>query len=289
MIRSMTGFAKIEKDWEGAKITGEARSLNNRYLEVAVKLPRTDYILEQRLRELVKRYLRRGKVDVTLRWEKPLQGTSEVRINDGVLRQYLTAAGTLKETYGLAGEISLEHALSLKDLFVAEENNVSPEDGLMACCEELMEALTADRAREGALIAGDFQTRLDRVMDNIAVIETRWPDIMKAHEQRLRARLTEVTGGMGVDESRLLQELALYMERSDIAEEVVRLKGHTDHFREIIGHTDAVGRKLDFLIQEMVRETNTIGSKSQDLFTGERVVEIKVEIEKLREQTQNVE
>jgi uncharacterized protein (TIGR00255 family) len=290
MLRSMTGFGKVEKEGEGVRITGEVKSLNNRYLEVAVKLPKADYLLEQKLREVVKRYVRRGKVDVSLRWEKHFQAAAEPHINEAALRQYLVAGRTLQEEFGLQGGLSLEYVLSLKEIFAVEENNAPPDEGLLIdTCEQLMEVLTAEKAREGALIAADFEVRLARVLENLRLIEERWPLTAAAHEQRLRDRLAEVSRGSGIDEPRLLQELALFMERLDITEEILRLTGHTEHFRDLLSSTEALGRKLDFLIQEMVREANTIGSKSQDLFAGERVVEIKVEIEKLREQVQNVE
>jgi uncharacterized protein (TIGR00255 family) len=289
MPRSMTGFAKIEKDFPEGKIVSEARSLNSRYLEMNIRLPRVDYASEQKLRDLVKKHVKRGKVDVTIKWEKASDEIAIPKVNENVVRQYAAMAHDLKEKYGLTGDLTIESVFTLKDVFAYEENNNLPEDALTAACSDLIAALNEERAREGGHIMNDLLGRLDTITASLAEIGAGWPEVIKAHEEKLRGKIAEITQSVAVDESRILQEIAIYMERVDISEEIVRLTGHLENFRSTLASLEPMGRKLDFIIQEMVRETNTIGSKSNDLYINERVIGIKVEIEKMREQVQNVE
>jgi uncharacterized protein YicC (UPF0701 family) len=270
MPKSMTGFAKIETECTEGKLYGEARALNNRYLEINIKLPKIDYTSEQKLRELVKVYVKRGKVDITIKWDKPFNNSGVPKINEVAVRQYISLIDTLKQDYGIKGDLTVENVLAFKDILAYEENNNLSEDMLFLSFENLLK-------------------RLDEIASNIEEIETRHPFTAKAHEERLRDKMLEVTQCSSIDEVRVLQELAIYIERVDITEEIVRLKGHLANFRETLASSDSIGRKLDFIIQEMVRETNTIGSKSNDLSINERVIKVKVEIEKMREQAQNVE
>jgi uncharacterized protein (TIGR00255 family) len=289
MPKSMTGFAKIETECAEGKLYGEARALNNRYLEISIKLPKIDYTSEQRLRELVKAYVKRGKVDITVKWDRPFNNSGIPKINETAVRQYVSLIKTLKEDYDLKGDITLENILTFKDILAYEENNNLAEDMLFASFENLLKRLDEERSREGAVINEDLFKRLDEIAFNLREIETRQPFTAKAHEEKLRERMIEIAQCSSIDEVRVLQELAIYMERLDITEEIVRLKGHLANFRETLQSPESMGRKLDFIIQEMVRETNTIGSKSNDLTINERVIKIKVEIEKMREQAQNVE
>jgi uncharacterized protein (TIGR00255 family) len=289
MPKSMTGFAKIEMECTEGKLYGEARALNNRYLEISIKLPKIDYTSEQRLRELVKTYVKRGKVDITIKWDRPFNISGIPKINETAVKQYIALIETLKQDYGLKGDFTIENALAFKDIIAYEENNNLTEDMLFVSFENLLKRLDEERSREGAMINADLLKRLDEIASSINEIEIRHPFTSKGHEERLREKMLEVTQCSSIDEVRVLQELAIYMERLDITEEIVRLKGHLGNFRETLCSSDSMGRKLDFIIQEMVRETNTIGSKSNDLSINERVIRIKVEIEKMREQVQNVE
>ena len=289
MPKSMTGFAKIEMECTEGKLYGEARALNNRYLEISIKLPKIDYTSEQRLRELVKTYVKRGKVDITIKWDRPFNISGIPKINETAVKQYIALIETLKQDYGLKGDFTIENALAFKDIIAYEENNNLTEDMLFVSFESLLKRLDEERSREGAMINADLLKRLDEIASSINEIEIRHPFTSKGHEEKLREKMLEVTQCSSIDEVRVLQELAIYMERLDITEEIVRLKGHLGNFRETLCSSDSMGRKLDFIIQEMVRETNTIGSKSNDLSINERVIRIKVEIEKMREQVQNVE
>lgn len=289
MPKSMTGFAKVEMEFGEGKMYGEARSLNNRYLDISIKLPKADYTGEQKLRELVKAYVKRGKVDITIKWDKPLNNSPVPRINETAIKQYMGLVNSLKEDYGLPGDFTIEQALTLRDIITYEENNILAEDTLFLSCENLLKKLDEERTREGSMINDDLLKRLDEIEVNIREIEIQQPCAAQNHQEKLREKMLEVTQCSSIDEVRVLQELAIYMERLDITEELVRLKGHLSNFRETLGYDDSMGRKLDFIIQEMVRETNTIGSKSNNLSINERVILIKVAIEKMREQVQNVE
>jgi len=289
MLKSMTGFAKIEMDCNEGRIIGEARSLNNRYLEVNIKLPRTDYPYEQRLREFVKRYIKRGKIDITVKWERTNNPYSGLKINENALKQYIELIDTLKHNFGVKGSISIDTVLNFKDIIAFEENNTISEEALTPAFENLLIKLNEERAREGELIATDLKQRLQKITADLIAIEKRWPRSIQNHEKKLKEKIVELTRASTIDEVRILQELAIYMERVDIAEEIVRLRGHIENFKNTLQSSESIGRKLDFIIQEMVREINTIGSKSNDLSINERVIQIKVEIEKMREQVQNVE
>jgi len=285
----MTGFAKVETECAEGKLYGEARALNNRYLEISIKLPKIDYTSEQKLRELVKTYVKRGKVDITIKWDKVFNNSGIPKVNETAVKQYIAVIETLKQDYGLKGDLTVENILSFKDIIAYEENNSLTEDILFISFENLLKKLDEERSREGAMINDDLLKRLDEIDSTIQGIDARHPLTAKAHEEKLREKMLEVTQCSSIDEVRVLQELAIYMERLDITEEIVRLKGHLANFRETLASSDSMGRKLDFIIQEMVRETNTIGSKSNDLVINEKVIKIKVEIEKMREQAQNVE
>jgi len=289
MPKSMTGFAKIEKEFPEGKISSEARSLNSRYLEMNIRLPRADYASEQKLRELIKRHIKRGKVDVTIKWEKTVDEMTIPKVNESIVRQYAAMVKNLREHYGVKGDLTIDNVFSLKDVFVYEENNSLPEEILTETSANLLVLLNEEREREGEYIRDDLNGRVETIVVNLSEIEKGWPTVIKAHEEKLRGKIAEVTQSIAVDETRILQEIAIFMERLDISEEIVRLTGHLDNFRTTLTSTEPIGRKLDFIIQEMVRETNTIGSKSNDLYINERVIRIKVEIEKMREQVQNVE
>ncbi|MCX5807318.1 MAG: YicC family protein [Proteobacteria bacterium] len=289
MIKSMTGFSKIETEFKEGRLNCEARALNNRYLEIGLRLPKIDYAGEQKLREIVKRYVKRGKVDITVKWERSNGEFNTLKVNENAVRQYLEVLSSLKKNFGLKGQLTIESILGFRDIITYEENNNISENILTNPFENLLKKLDEERVREGKIIQKDLMGRLKKITQNLKEIEKRWPLIIKAHENKLKERIKEIIKTASIDEVRVLQELAIYMERLDISEEIVRLKGHIENFNNTLKSDDAIGRKLDFIVQEMVRETNTIGSKSNDLYINERVVQIKVEIEKMREQAQNVE
>jgi len=287
MLRSMTGFAKIEKEFPEGKIYGEARSLNNRYLELNIKIQKTDYSLEQKLREIAKKHLKRGRVDISLKWERPENSYPVLKVNEQTVSQYLNLLKELKERYELEGSLTVETLLTFKDVIVFEEQSAIQEERLLQTFEELLISLDLEKRREGLIIQEELEKRMNKIKDIVGELEAHFPHAMAQYEKKLRERLKELT--TSINEERLLQEMVFYMEKHDIAEEISRLKGHIDNLEKSMREEAPVGRKLDFIIQEMIREANTIGSKSPDYFISQRVVDIKVEVEKMREQVQNVE
>ena len=234
MPNSMTGFARIEKEFPEGKIICEVRSLNSRYLEMNIRLPRTDYASEQKLRELVKKNIKRGKIDISIKWEKAIEDTTIPRINENIVRQYAAMARNFKEKHGIKGDLTVDAVFGLKDVFVYEENHTLSEDMLTEICRDLLDALNEERAREGIYIAGDLTGRMAMIGSTVIEIEAGWPDVIRAHEEKLRAKINEVTQSAAIDEARILQELAIYMERLDISEEIVRLRGHLENFCAMI-------------------------------------------------------
>jgi uncharacterized protein (TIGR00255 family) len=287
MPKSMTGFSRVEMENGEGKYAGEARSLNSRYLEISLKLPRAATMYESRLREIVKRVIKRGRLDVTIKWDKGDEYLTVPKANDDAIRWYVDLAEHLKQSFGLKGDLTVSEVMAFKDIMVYEEKAL-PEEAFFTCFEALLAKLDEERVREGGLIKEDLLGRLQQIWANVEQIEKRWPGAIKIHEEMLRERILEISRNV-VDETKILQEMGFYMERLDIAEEITRLKGHVQHFTDTLRSEDEIGRKLDFIIQEMVRETNTIASKSNDLFISEHAIQIKVEIEKMREQVQNVE
>ncbi len=287
MPKSMTGFSKVEIDTGEGKCYGEARSLNSRYLEISMKIPKSASVYEPRLREIAKRIVKRGRLDVLLKWDKGDEFAAVPKANEEAIRWYIDLSRHLQEVYGLKGELTVNDLMEFKDILVYEEKAV-PEELLLSCFETLIRKLDEEREKEGEQIRKDLAERLDRIRGYVAGIEERWPEATRKHEEALRHKVLEMSRAV-VDESRIMQELGLYMEKIDIAEEVSRLKGHIENFTGTLQSAEEIGRKLDFIIQEMVRETNTIASKSNSLYISERAIQIKVEIEKMREQVQNVE
>jgi uncharacterized protein (TIGR00255 family) len=285
----MTGFARVEKEYGEGKLSGEARALNSRYLEISIKLPRIDFFYEQKLRELIKKRVKRGKIDISLKWEKTSEQVNIPKVNENTIKQYAETIKALKKSYRLKGHLTVDSIFNLRDVFIYEENNNVTEEKLVDCVETLIAELNSERSKEGGLLKEDLVTRIAVILSGLSEIEARWPATIKIHEEKLKEKIMEVTKSITIDETRVLQEVAIYMERLDISEEIHRLKGHIDNFKTTLDVDDSIGRKLDFIIQEMVRETNTVGSKSNDLYINERVILIKVEIEKIREQVQNVE
>jgi uncharacterized protein (TIGR00255 family) len=283
----MTGFSRVEIESGEGKCSGEARSLNSRYLEISLKLPRSASGYESRLREIAKRVVKRGRLDVTVKWDRGDEYGAVPKANEDAIRWYVDLAGHLKEQYSLKGDLTVSEVMSFKDILVYEERAL-PEETFFACFEALLQKLNVEREREGAMIKEDLTGRLSQIRENVVHIEKRWPDAIKNHEDVLRDKILEISRTVA-DETKILQEMGFYMERLDIAEEITRLKGHVQHFRDTLQSGEEIGRKLDFIIQEMVRETNTIASKSNDLFISEKAIQVKVEIEKMREQVQNVE
>ncbi len=295
MVKSMTGYGRAREVRNGRSITVEVRSVNNRYLDCTIKMPRAYIFAEDGLKSLVQKYVSRGKVDVFVTVEN--QGAEEtvVTLNEPLVKSYLDALRHLMQLGG--GYISPEIGCAadvarLPDVLTvtkAEEDLETLSEDLCAVLEEALKAHTAMREKEGARLAEDIRRRLDTLEALTQLVEARSPQTVAEYREKLLARMQEVLQSTTIDEGRILTEAAIFADKVAVDEETVRLRSHLGQLREMLESGVPVGRKLDFLIQEVNRESNTIGSKCSDLQIARDVVELKAEIEKIREQVQNIE
>ena len=291
----MTGYGRGEAAWEGRTVTVEVRAVNNRYLDCSVKLPRSYIFAEDAIRARVQQALSRGKVDVFVTLSGAGDEGLSVAVNEALARSYMAA---LERLYELGGGERMKEKYSLTDLArfpdvltveKQEEDQQHVKEQLLSVLDLALTDFSAMREREGARLAEDILSRAARIEELVELVERRSPQIVSDYRARLEARMAEVLQNIQIDESRLLTEAAIFADKVAVDEETVRLRSHIGQLREMLARGGAVGRKLDFLIQEFNREANTIGSKCSDLDTARLVVDIKAEIEKIREQVQNVE
>ena len=291
----MTGYGRGEAAWEGRTVTVEVRAVNNRYLDCSVKLPRSYIFAEDAIRARVQQALSRGKVDVFVTLSGAGDEGLSVTVNEALARSYMAA---LERLYELGGGERMKEKYSLTDLArfpdvltveKQEEDQQHVKEQLLSVLDLALTDFSAMREREGARLAEDILSRAARIEELVELVERRSPQIVSDYRARLEARMAEVLQNIQIDESRLLTEAAIFADKVAVDEETVRLRSHIGQLREMLARGGAVGRKLDFLIQEFNREANTIGSKCSDLDTARLVVDIKAEIEKIREQVQNVE
>lgn len=294
VIRSMTGYGRAKETRNGRDITVELRSVNNRYLDCTVKMPRSYVFAEDAIKNLVQKGTSRGKVDVFISVEST--GTEEaiVSVNTPLAQSYISAMETLKKLAGNNAKTDycvtdLARFPDILTVSKAEEDLEMLSGDLCAVAAAAIQAHTAMRETEGARLALDIRSRAATIAALLAKVEERAPHIVEDYRSRLTAKLQEVLGNTQIDESRILTEAAVYADRVATDEETVRLRSHLAQLEEMLDQGGAVGRKLDFLIQEFNREVNTIGSKCNDLETSRLVVDMKAEIEKIREQIQNLE
>ena len=295
MVKSMTGYGRAKAVRNGRSITVEVRSVNNRYLDFTAKMPRAYIFAEDAMKALVQKYVSRGKVDVFVTVEN--QGAEEtvVTLNEPLVKSYLDALRHLMQLGG--GYISPEIGCAadvarLPDVLTvtkAEEDLEALSGDLCAVLEDALRAHTAMREKEGARLAEDIRRRLDAIEALTQLVEARSPQTVAEYREKLLSRMREVLQSTAADESRILTEAAVFADKVAVDEETVRLRSHLSQLREMLESAVPVGRKLDFLIQEVNRESNTIGSKCSDLQIARDVVELKAEIEKIREQVQNIE
>ena len=288
----MTGYGRGEAVLHGRSIVVEVRSVNNRYLDCNVKLPRIYTFAEDGIRARVQKATSRGKVDVFVTVDSAQADAPEITLNRPVAEGYLAALRSMAELYQLRDDISVSLLSRFPDVFCvakAAENVEEAAEDIWSVLALALEDYNAMRAREGARLAEDLLSRLDTIEGYTARVEERSPQTVAEYRARLEAKMAEVLANTQLEESRILTEAALYADKIAVDEETVRLRSHLDQFRGMLRSGGAIGRKLDFLIQEMNRETNTIGSKGNDLEIARLVVDMKAEIEKIREQTQNIE
>jgi uncharacterized protein (TIGR00255 family) len=294
MVRSMTGYGRAEAVLDDQKYIVEIKSLNHRFLEISLRLPASLSALEIEIKKKIGEPLIRGKIDVTIRRDAnaSAENAHYLALNLPLARNYFDLFMQLKQSLNLQDDIKLEMIAGQKDIFLPVE---SPQDmttlwqGLSMVLEEALAGMMDMRRREGEILSQDLSARLDLMAQLISRIEVKAPQVVSEYQKRLTERIRELSGGLVVDEARLSQEVAIFAEKSDITEEIVRFRSHIGQFLEMLHSDEAIGRKVDFLIQEMNREVNTIGSKSSDADISRQVIEIKSELAKLREQVQNLE
>ncbi len=294
MVKSMTGYGRARETRNGRDITVEVRSVNNRYLDCTVKMPRSFIFAEDAIKALVQKYASRGKVDVFITVESQGADETVVAVNEPLAKHYIDALSRLRQLGGdvLGGEISVSELARLPDVLTVTKGEADLETISADLCAVLGQALaayTAMRETEGRKLAEDIQRRLDTIGTITRLIEERSPQTVAEYRQKLMARMQEVLQSASIDESRILTEAAIFADKVAVDEETVRLRSHLSQLREMLQSGVPVGRKLDFLIQEINRESNTIGSKCSDLQIARDVVDLKAEIEKIREQVQNIE
>ena len=292
MVKSMTGYGRAEGTFDGCTITVELRSVNNRYLDCNVRIPRLYLFAEDAIKSRVQKTISRGKVDVFVTLDSTGADKVQVTVNKPVADGYYAALKQLSEEYVLSGEITVSLLSRFPEVLLAEKAEEDVEKMAEDVCSVLDRAL-ADfdqmRAREGERLKEDILARAAVIEDKVALVEERSPQTVAEYRARLEARMNEVLSNTQLDPARILTEAAIFADKVAVDEETVRLRSHIGQLREMLSRGGATGRKLDFLIQEFNREANTIGSKCSDLEISAQVVDIKAEIEKIREQVQNIE
>lgn len=292
MVKSMTGYGRAKQTLNGRDITVEVRSVNNRYLDCTVKMPRAYIFAEDAIKTCVQKAISRGKVDVFITIESNGAEETVVTVNDALARSYYEALVHLKEMFSLEGDVSALSLAKFPDVLTvtkAEEDLESMAADLCTVTEEALCAYNAMRTVEGEKLAQDVASRVATIEQVVGKVEERSPQTVAAYREKLYARMQEVLQSATVDENRLLTEAAIFADKTAVDEETVRLRSHIAQLRTMLESDEPVGRKLDFLIQEVNRECNTIGSKCNDLSIAQDVVNMKAEVEKIREQVQNIE
>lgn len=292
MIRSMTGYGRGQQTLGGMDITVEIRSVNHRYYEYSSRLPRVYGFLDERLKGYLQKAVSRGKVDVGVWIDTVDAPGSEVVVNHALAEGYLKALHELAQTYGLRDDVSVNTLSRFPDILTvrkAAEDEEAIWEAVRQVADEALAGFVAMREREGARLREDVLARRQTILRAVEQVEARSPEIVREHMAKVEARMKELLSTATVDEQRLLTEAALFADKTATAEETVRLRSHLDQLETLVNASEPVGRKLDFLVQEINRETNTIGSKVQDVELARVVVDVKAEIEKIREQIQNLE
>ncbi len=292
MIRSMTGFGRASAQCEGYVISIEIKSVNHRFFEFSCRLPRQYGFIEDKLKTYINSRVSRGKIDCFVTIEALDTDNADVVVNHTLAGAYVRALKELSERYGLREDFGASTVARFPDVFITK-NEQEDEEKLWSLTKTVA-AQAADkfvemREAEGKKMKDDISSRAGLILDSVAYIEKRSPETVKLYNQKLVERVHELLGDVSLDEGRILQEVAIYADKVAVAEETVRLRSHLEQLGKFLESDEPVGRKLDFLVQEMNREANTIGSKASDVDIAGKVVDIKAEIEKIREQIQNIE
>ncbi|HEX9948584.1 MAG TPA: YicC/YloC family endoribonuclease [Thermodesulfobacteriota bacterium] len=294
MIRSMTGYGVAEQDLPLGKIAVEVRSLNHKYLDISLKLPRGFFNLESKIRDIVKKGVSRGRVDLTMRIDSSGSILPRYRLeaDTRLAEEYIRVLDEIKERFGLKGEVTLDHVAAVREIvpfLEAKEDSELYWQEISSVTEQALRALEDSRRKEGEALAADLMARLAEARRLTTEIKEKAPAVVAAYRERLRERVRALLEGSDFDERRFQQEVAYFAERSDISEEVIRMESHLSQFASKLAEEGPAGRGLDFILQEMNREVNTIGAKATDVDIAQRVIALKGDLERMREQVQNIE
>ena len=292
MIKSMTGFGRADEIIDGMSITVEIKSVNHKYFEFYAKVPRMYGFLEEKLKSYCNSVISRGKVECFVSIDLLEDSDAQIIVNHALAEGYLKAIREISERFSIDGDINAASISRYPDVITLHKE---PEDedkiwaAVKTVAEKAVEKFVAMRQTEGEKLKSDVLSRADLILGNVSFIEKRSPQTVKEYNDKLILRMKELLGDASVDETRLLNEAAIFADKIAVAEETVRLRSHIDQLHSFLEADEAIGRKLDFLVQEMNREANTIGSKAQDVEIARHVIAIKAEVEKIREQIQNIE
>jgi uncharacterized protein (TIGR00255 family) len=292
MLKSMTGYGRGEGESGLGKVLVESRSVNHRYSDINIRLPKRLAIFENRIKEIIRSQVSRGRIDVSIKLDALGGEKFQLQVDSNLAEQYFQALLSLKDKFQLRGEITLELLAGAKDLISAKEEVGDIEPywlEIVPILKRTLQEMDEMKCSEGNALAKDIQTRLERITQELKEIKAQLPSYVVAYRIRLQERLQSLLGGIEVDPGRLQQEIALLAERTDITEEIVRAESHLSQFALLFNEKESVGRKMDFLLQEIHREVNTVSAKANDAEISQKVVEIKSELEKIREQVQNIE
>ncbi len=292
MLSSMTGYGRVKAETDQQEITVEVRSVNHRYLDLNIKVPRIYGFLEDKIKPVLTSQLVRGKVDVFVSVRAKDGADIKISPNMAVLDGYMAALRSISEHFGVSCEVDALDLARLPDALASEKEEADQEEltsGVISVLEQALAEHGAMRRREGEALCRDILARADLIAALVDAIEKRSPESVEEYRQRLAARMAELLDGSELQEQRILSEAAVFADKVAVTEELVRLRSHLVQLKAMVSGEKAVGRKLDFLVQELNREANTIGSKANDYEIAKTVVELKAEIEKIREQIQNLE
>lgn len=292
MIKSMTGFGRAQYEENGYRINCEIKGVNHRFLEMSIKMPRRYNLLEDKMKETVKKFVNRGRIDINLNIERKAASQHNIKLDKELAITYYSSLNELAKILSIPLEVRLIDLYRLPEVFTLEDREEDMEEVWTVIEKSLLLALEnmmVMRCKEGANLVADIRSRNQANLKQMEKLENRSPQVVAEYQQKLQQRMADLLSAEALDEQRLMQEAAIFADKSNVTEEIVRLYSHIKYLDELLEIGDTVGRKCDFLLQEMFREINTIGSKANDLDMNRIVVEVKAELEKIREQIQNIE
>lgn len=292
MIKSMTGFGRSEIVKGNRKISVEIKSVNHRYLEAGIKMPKKLNVFESRMRDLLKKYAARGKIDIFINYEDDSESQVNLKFNQNIADEYMAIFNNMSEKYNLKNDMTVGGLARFPEVITMDEVQEDEEE-LWHFIEEAMKAALEQfvntRILEGENLKKDLLGKLDHMEELVAFVEKRSPEIMKEYRSKLESKVKELLGDTTIDESRIATEVIIYADKICVDEETVRLRSHIEHARKCLNEEGGIGRKMDFIAQEMNREANTTLSKANDIEISNAAIDLKTEIEKVREQIQNIE